>query len=80
MNPGELVTVSLVGDFMDDLPGIDEETGSTLWVKRGTTALYLGPQVGQITLGGGARILWNGRLVLVMPGALTPVQQGEVSV
>jgi len=76
MNPGDLVTVSL-GGYQDDIPGIDEVMGTTQWVTRGTIAVYLGPQEGQQTLGGGARILWRGRVVLVQPGVLDIVQPAQ---
>ena len=79
MNPGDLVTVG-IGGYQDDIPGIDEETGMTQWVIRGSRAMYLGVQEGQQMLGGGAKILWRGRVVLVQPGVLDLVQPAPVGV
>lgn len=66
-----------MGGYQDDIPGIDEETGTTQWITRDTNAIYLGHQAGQQTLGGGARILWRGRVVLVQPGVLDLVQPAQ---
>jgi hypothetical protein len=79
MNPGDLVTISL-GGYQDDIPGIEEDTGKTQWIARGAMAVYLGLQAGQQTLGGGARILCRGRVMLVQPGVIDLVQptQGGV--
>ena len=73
MIPGSLVCVEM-GSYIDDVPGINPATGRHVWIRRGAHAVYLGPEEGQVTLGGGARILWNCEEMLVQPGALTHVQ------
>ena len=52
----------------------------THWISRGSPAVYLGPQEGQVSIGGGAWVLVSGMKVLIMPEVLTLVQQGGVSV
>lgn len=70
---GSLVCVEM-GGYIDDVPGVNATTGRYTWVKRGAHAVYLGREEGQVTLGGGARILWKGEELLVQPGAITFVQ------
>lgn len=76
MAPGDLVRVG-IGGYPDDIPGIDEASGETQWVIRDSKAIYIGPQTGQQTLGGGARILWHGRVLLVQPSVLDLVQPAQ---
>ena len=52
-------------------------TGRIVSITRGSHAVYLGREEGQVTLGGGARILWEGEVLLVQPGAITCVQPPE---
>ena len=73
MRPGDLVAV-VMGGYPDDVPAVDEETCKPLWIPRGDKAMYMDPKPGQQMLGGGARILWRGRMMLVQPGALELVQ------
>jgi len=76
MRPGDLVEV-VMGGYPDDVPAVDEETCRPTWLARGSKALYVEPKPGQQTLGGGVRILWQGRLMLVQPGALVVVQPAQ---
>ena len=73
MRPGDLVAV-VMGGYPDDVPAVDEESCKPVWIPRGEKAMYMDPKPGQQMLGGGARILWRGRMMLVQPGALVLVQ------
>lgn len=73
MKPGDLVEV-VMGGYPDDVPAVDEVSFKTEWLERGSKAVFVGPGPGQQILGGGARILWRGRMMLVQPGALVLVQ------
>ena len=76
MRPGDLVAV-VMGGYPDDVPAIDEVLMKSEWIPRGEKAMYMGPNPGQQMLGGGARILWRGRVMLVQPGALVLVQPAQ---
>ena len=76
MNPGDLVTVG-IGGYPDDIPALIEETFGTVWIDRGSTAVLIGPKEGQQVLGGGVRILWRGRVLLVSEGVLVLVQPAQ---
>ena len=76
MIPGSLVCVEM-GGSIDDVPGVNPATGRIVSITRGSHAVYLGREEGQVTLGGGARILWEGEVLLVQPGAITCVQPPE---
>ena len=66
-----------MGGYIDDVPGVNPASGRIVSITRGSHAVYLGREEGQVTLGGGARILWEGEVLLVQPGALTCVQPPE---
>ena len=76
MRPGDLVAV-VMGGYPDDFPAVDEESCKLVWIPRGEKAMYMDPKPGQQMLGGGARILWRGRMMLVQPGALVLVQPAQ---
>lgn len=73
MKPGDLVEV-VMGGYPDDVPAVDEESCKPVWLERGSKAIYMGPKPGQQLLGGNARILWRGRMMLVQPGSMVLVQ------
>lgn len=79
MTPGDLVTVG-IGGHPDDVPGVAEDTHNTVWMERGSPAVFIGPKEGQQILGGSARILWRGRVVLVSEGVLALVQPAQEAV
>jgi len=79
MKPGDLVEV-VMGGYPDDVPAVDEESRKAVWIDRGSKAIYMGPKPGQQLLGGNARILWRGRMMLVQPGSMVLVQPTPVVV
>jgi hypothetical protein len=70
---GDLVKIEVAG-YNSAVPAIDEISGAFAYIPKGAHAVYLGHEVGQQTLGGGARIMWQGRQMLVLPKAIGLVQ------
>jgi hypothetical protein len=70
---GDLVRVDVYGR-VSDIPAIDEMSGAFAYIPKGEHAVFIGSQRGQQTLGGGARIMWRGRQMLVQPASLALVQ------
>lgn len=73
MKKGDLVKVDISG-YDSAVPAVDEINGAFVYIPKGDHAMFLGGEEGQQTLGGGARIMWQGRQMLVLPKAVGLVQ------